>query len=943
MLPVQRRGRLLSAAIKTILGASAYSMLASAAIAQEANNTAQLDEVVVSGFRGSLEAALDLKQKEVGAVDAIMAEDIADFPDLNLAESIQRVPGVSIARDAGEGRQISVRGLGPQFTRVRINGMEALTTTGGTDSAGGTNRDRSFDFNIFASELFNQITIRKTAAAEVPEGSLGATVDLQVARPFDYNGFTFVTSAQAAYNDLSDKVNPRVSALISNTFADDRLGALLSVAYTKRNLLDEGSSTVRWQQGGTAATNFGPLGPGYDVANSPTLAQINGAFRPRIPRYDKYEHEQERLGITGSLQFKPSDATSISFDALYSKFDAERTEIFLESPVFSANGAANINDVNPNAAYVDANNSLTYGVFDDVDIRSEARFDELSTEFTQLSLSGQHAFTDALTLAGLVGWANSEHRNPIQTTLLFDALNIDGYQFDYRANSRLPLITYGATDVTSPSTWTLSQIRLRPQTADNEFTTVDLNLTYAINDTFSVKTGADWKEFEFATTEMRRSNGTTANLEGVIPANIAGTPIGNYSQLTSFGSGLSLPAGSVTQWLIPNVQAAGSLFNLYDTSVFPMGIEPSIGNNRSVQEEDTGAFVQANVDTELAGMRFRANAGVRYVETKLTATGYQSRTGTTGFVQTTTEHKYSDTLPSLNMALNITDEFVTRLSAAKTMTRPGLGNLTPGGSVSISGNNKTVTAGNPELEPFRANAYDLSFEYYFTSEALVSLALFYKDIGSFVQTVRSTGQPFSANPLGLPDSVALAACGNPSDPALIATCLGAWDFNVPANTPGGPLKGLEVSYQQPFIFLPGQLQNFGVQINFTLVDSEVKYVNQSNVVVATEDLTGLSKQAFNATLYFDNGTLSARISGAYRDEYLTTVPGRNGNDVEGTAATFNLDFSSSWKFNDNFELSFEALNLTDEFQDQWVGRDADRLSYYHHTGREYILGGRYKF
>jgi iron complex outermembrane receptor protein len=340
-------------------------------------------------------------------------------------------------------------------------------------------------------------------------------------------------------------------------------------------------------------------------------------------------------------------------------------------------------------------------------------------------------------------------------------------------------------------------------------------------------------------------------------------------------------------------------------------------------------------------MRLRANVGVRYVETDLTATGYQSRTGSTGFVQTTSNHSYGDTLPSLNLALNITDEFVTRFSAAKTMTRPGLGNLTPGGSVSVSGNLKTVTAGNPELKPFRADAYDLAFEYYFTSEALVSLALFYKDIGTFVQTVRVTNRPFSENPLGLPDDVALAACTQPV--VEVAACLNGWDFNVPSNTPGGPLKGLEVSYQQPFTFLPGLLQNFGVQLNFTFVDSEVKYVNQSNVVVATEDLTGLSKTAYNATLYFDNGTISARISGAYRDEYLTTVPGRNANDVEGTAETINLDFSSSWSINEHFEVSFEALNLTDEFQDQWVGRAADRLSYYHHTGREFIVGGRYRF
>ena len=217
--------------------------------AASAPGTGELEEVVVSGFRASLSASLDVKRTEAGSTDSIMAEDIADFPDMNLSESIQRLPGVSITRSAGQGRNISVRGLGPQFTRVRINGMETLTTTGGTDAAGGVNRGRAFDFNIFASDLFNQITVRKTASADVEEGSLGATVDLMAARPFDYGKFTFATGAQLGYNDLADSFDPRFSLLVSNVFGDGRVGALLSVAYSQLDLSDVGSSTVRWQNG----------------------------------------------------------------------------------------------------------------------------------------------------------------------------------------------------------------------------------------------------------------------------------------------------------------------------------------------------------------------------------------------------------------------------------------------------------------------------------------------------------------------------------------------------------------------------------------------------------------------------------------------------------------------------------------------------------------------
>ena len=170
----------------------------------------------------------------------IVAEDIADFPDQNLAESLQRIPGVAIDRDAGEGRTITVRGLGSDFTRIRLNQLEALATTGGTDSSGGANRSRGFDFNVFASELFSRLTVRKSASAEVDEGSLGATVDLQTGRPFDYNGFVLSASGQMGYNDLANRWSPRGALLVSGTFADGRIGILASVAYSERSLLRGG-------------------------------------------------------------------------------------------------------------------------------------------------------------------------------------------------------------------------------------------------------------------------------------------------------------------------------------------------------------------------------------------------------------------------------------------------------------------------------------------------------------------------------------------------------------------------------------------------------------------------------------------------------------------------------------------------------------------------------
>jgi len=896
----------------------ASSMLVLAAGPALAQSGTELSEVVVTGYRASLARALDAKRDEVVAIDSIFAEDIAKFPDLNLADALQRLPGVSIARDAGEGRQISVRGLGPQFTRVRMNGIEALATTGSTDAAGGTNRDRAFDFNVFASELFGQLSVRKTSAAEVEEGSLGATIDLRAARPFDYDGLTVAASGQYGYNDLASNSSPRGALLFSNIFADGKVGALISVAYSERELADEGASTVRWMSG-----NFGALGDDY--AGSATLPELNAAFKPRIPRYDKYIHDQDRLGVTGSLQFQPSERTSVNFDLLYSKFDATRTEMFLQSPTFSAAGS--LGGITVQDAEVDDTNTLVYGVFDNVIIRSEMRMDELETEFTQFTADFEHQFNDRWTIRGLAGIAESKHDNPVQTTLLFDHDALTGYSYDYRQNPRLPILTYGNLAVTDPSVWHLQEIRLRPQTTDNDLTTIGADLTWAVNDQLSLVGGVQWKEFEFVTTELRRSNGTQANQEGIIPGPVGATPISEYSQIARLSSGLGVPSGNTTAWLVPDMAAAASLFDLYNPAAFPMGPEPALGNNRSIKEKDLGAFLQLNFRL---GDRLRGNVGARYVETDQTSTGFAFVAGSP--LLTTATRKYDDVLPALNLAFDATDDIVLRFAAASVMTRPGLGNLNPGGTVSVSGANRTVTFGNPALNPFEADAFDAGFEWYFAPESLFSAALFYKDIKSFVQTIRATG-PFSENPFGLPDSVAIAACG------VTPNCSPAedWVFTVPGNTPGGELKGYEVVFQAPFRFLPGFLSNFGTILNYTYVDSDITYLTPTGEVAAQERLTGLSKNAYNATLYYEQGGFAARVSASYRDEYLTTVPGRNGNDIEGTADAMTYDLS------DQLTFTLEGLNLTDEANDQWVDSVGNRLSFYHYTGRQFFLGARYRF
>ena len=907
----------------TLLALSIGLALGGTALAQEQTGTAatELDTVTVTGYRASVEKALDIKRGEAGVVDAIVAEDIGKFPDLNLAESLQRVPGVVITREAGEGRNISVRGLGPDFTRVRINGMEALTTVGAGDQSGGTNRGRGFDFNVFASDLFSQLLVRKTASADVEEGSLGATVDLRTARPFDYDGFTFAASGQASYNAMAEKADPRVAALISNTWADNTFGALLSVAYSERQALEEGSNTGRWANG--------PSNGNFSATSPFTAARSADVYHPRFPRYVQMEHEQKRLGVTGTLQWKPTDATEISLDALYSKIDAERDENYIEAISFSRGTSTTPRLVGKPATVVKngviENNALVYGEFDNVDIRTENRHDEWSTEFKQVALNGQHRFGDDFTLSGKVGISRSKHENPIQTTIIMDKYDVDNYSYDYRGNNRFPILNYGINP-TDPTGWELAEIRLRPQYVDNDFDTGQVDFNWNISPGFRLKGGILAKDYTFKTTELRRSS------ELAVPNFANGTKIVpvDMTQPASL-KGIN---GNPDNWVVPNLDAIADYFDIYSNSG-TFAVAPRANNVRSVEEKDRGGYLMGEFSTDLGSIPFSGNVGVRYVKTKQSSTGLSTLSTTT--VSTTVEREYDDTLPSFNLVAEITPDFLIRLGAAKVMSRPGLGSLTPGSTVAVAGGARTISTGNPNLDPIRATNVDLGFEWYFAEGAMAGVGLFYKDIDTFIQTTRET-RPFSDS--GLPAELLIGTGATPDSD---------FTYTKPVNTPGGELKGVEVNYTQPFTFLPGNWSNLGVQLNYTWVDSQIQYINSTGQPVLKADLTGLSRNSWNATLFYEGKVFSGRVSATNRDDYLTQVTGtENGFNLDGyhgmTGTTF-IDASIRYAITDKLELSLEGMNLTNEASDEWVYSPAtgELPLQYTETGRQYMLGVRYKF
>ena len=926
---------------------------------QQPDATPPADEatdIVVTGFRQSLQAAINLKRDSVSSVDAIVAEDIAKFPDQNLAESLQRIPGISIQRDGGEGRAITVRGLGAQFTRVRVNGLETVATS--TDGAS-ANRDRAFDFNVFASELFNSLVVHKTAEASLDEGSLGAVVDLNTGNPLGGKaGFTIVGSAQGSYNDLSKDLGPRIAGLLSWRNIDGTFGASVSAAYSKTDTLELGNNSVRWAQAmfdsvdgtpcyfNTSGTTFTTARPNSGGAYKQSAAcdAVSTAFHPRIPRYSVIRHDRERLGITGSLQFAPSDSTKISIDGLYSKFKETREEQHLE--VLLRSNERSIDVLNP---VIDANNNLISATLNDVYNRNEHYLRKSNTEFYQIGGSLDQDVTDKLRFTLLGGFSKSDASIPVETTILLDNKDAQGYSYDY-TDMESPVLSYG-TSVSDPAEFQLAEIRDRPSDTINKFRTVQLRGEWDVVDGFQVKAGGVYRKFSFDTEGFTRDtvvcgNGGKDLVLGTLtcspsatfgPTAIYGFPATGLTQTVSLGNA-GQPAGTTDTFVIADIDKAAAFTGLYSRT-------PAIdaGNTRSVSEEVSGGYLQFDVKGDMLGLRYAANAGIRYVHTA------QSSTGLVSGVAATVDRTYDDWLPAFNVALFPVEKIIVRGAIAKVITRPTLGSLTPGGSV--DGFNYRVSNGNPFLDPYRATAYDLALEYYFAPQSIASVALFKKSIDSFPVSQTFTA-PFSST--GLTRDVL-----PPSSPAFINFDPNQlYTISTTVNGTGASLKGIELAVQAPFKFLPGFLSNFGVLANATFIDSDATYgvVGPSSLICATattcrlvapsavqrtSTLFGLSKRAYNGTLYYEDSKFSARGSISYRAPYVDANSG-TGNVFEGYQSSFNVDASIRYRLTDFLELSVEGVNLTDDYRFRYTDLDAQRNYENNHFGRTLLFGARFK-
>jgi TonB-dependent receptor len=948
--------------------------LAAPAMAQDSDKPTTPDrEIVVTGFRSSLNAALAEKRTSAAAIDAIKAEDVGKFPDSNLAESMQRVPGIALARgDGGEGKNISVRGLGAAFTRVRLNGMEGTAQTGSSDIYGAGNTGRSFDFNVFPTEIFSELAVRKTPSADVEEGSLGATVDLKAPHPLDFHkSFVATVSLKGVWNEVSKKLDPRVSVLVSKQNSEGTLGILGTFSYSHRNIREVGYSAVNilptYVNGGfcsplgaavqnpatnaakgTNAANCSTGNPrtgstaAYNLIQSmtgPSGVPGGGVFLPRIPRYLNSVQDATRIGGSLSLQWKPDDRTEIVIDGLFSRYQVVRHDNYIDALSFARNAS---NNGQPMTSVTDLqvkpNGSLLYGAFNGVDLRSESLVDRFTTTFAQGNINLHHMLTDKLTVDLMAGWSKSIFDNPERLTVNLDAIDAP-FSIDFRGGGSIPVMKYGV-DVANAANFqyapgkadgtVLGNFNTRNWRVTTRNLTFDGGTTWEWADHFKLKLGGQFRESAFKNRVL-----------GIAPANQATTalPAGvSTSDFTYDITGLNtlLNPGALSSFVATDIekwkQAVG-----YNSFTF-CGVECGNGSPE-VREQELGAFVMQQFDLpDTFPIPVRGDIGVRFVNTRQHTVGYIPTATTSGTYPTVAipavvDRQYSDWLPSANIVLDLTPKLLARLSASKVMSRPELAVLPSGGTVNAV--TRTASIGNPYLDPIRATSYDAALEWYFRPGSLLSLAYFHKQISTYIQSV-NTLVPY--NQLGLPNSLLTAAGTSPTDLFTVTRSV---------NTPGGPLNGIEANLQLPFTFLPGVFRDFGMLANYTHVASRVNYVLQSSgttTLSTTANLVNMSPDTASATLYYENKKFSIRSTVAYRGPFIRQIPsGANDSDVLANHGTTFIDASVGYNLTKTVKMTVDVQNITDTHNVLYIDSGRQDPLFDTRTGRTFTFGVNAKF
>ncbi len=930
------------------LGVALTALLPGAALAQDADTAPVADPaaeegaedaIVVTGFRASLQSAVNAKKTRDQVVESISAEDIGKLPDASIAESIARLPGLTSQRVSGRSNAISIRGFAPDFSTTLLNGREQTST--------GDNR--AVEYDQYPSEVVNQVLVYKSPMASIVGQGLSGTVDLKTIRPLEYGKRVLSIGGRGTWAEIgrlnvdSKKYGYRVNGTFVDQFANDTLGVALSASYLDEPYQIQEFNAWGYAGNGTLASPV-VLGGSKSYATSTRL---------------------KRLGLQGTLEWAPTPNFTSTFDAFYSDFSDDQIKRGIELPLAFGGAGVNITDVDDSGEFVFAR----AGTFTNVEgvVRNDVF--ERNAKLYSFGWNNRWQGDDGWNAYADISMSKTDRNELILESNSgtgrgagVGARDSIGFTSDIDGTFFRPTLNYGdynLIQLTSPLGWGGDQTgvnggRIRGgqdgyynnRIIEDELWQYRVEIEREMEGFLkSVQFGVNYTTRTKQLTPDEAFVGLIANTDGLTSLPVPTQFRRGTTDLTYLG------LGPVISYDPRDLLAAG----IYQLVPNPYG--DVVVKAYNVAEKQMTTYLQANIDQELGSSVLTGNVGVQAIFTDQNSNGASATFAGTNpngspniqGIPRRESTDYIDVLPSLNLSLRTASDFVVRVSVAREIVRPRLDDLRatlsygttigdPGGIVCPAGRTCAVVrgdSGNPDLRPWRANAADLTLEKYFGSSGYIAAQLFYKDLKSYIYN-QAIPFDFTGYPIQAPGN---DAGGLP----IIVNYMGT--VNAPINGEGGKLYGAELAGSLPFSTFTSALDGFGVTGGVSYTKTKIR----PNPGAPAEDIPGYSKWVANGTAYFEKWGVNARVSARYRSSFIGELSGFGGQRVRRRArAETIIDAQLGYDFQpgsalEGLSVFVQGQNLTNEPFVTDDPRDARAVIDYQTYGRRYLAGASFKF
>jgi iron complex outermembrane recepter protein len=875
------------------------SMTAGGAYAQQApaatGDSASTSTVVVTGIRKGIEDAISVKKNSDSIVESISAEDIGKLPDISIAESISRLPGLASQRVNGQAQQISIRGTAPDLSTTLLNGREQVSTSG----------DRYVEFDQYPSELISAVTVYKTGDASVVGQGLAGTVNLQTVRPLDFPKRTMAFNLRGERNSNGSvdagapSTGNRANFSYIDQFADRTVGVAFGFAHSDHPVSRSQFETWNWLAN---TGNFN--GPGASNTTALYPQGIKGLY---------YTGSEVRDGLMGVLEFRPSKNFTSTVDLYHSDFKYDETRRGMEIPYENWSGASFTSTTITNGQALQGTLMASPVVRNNI-FKRDDKIDAIGWN-NKLTLDKWVAVLD-------LSYSKATHKS---TEIEINSSPGAGtVTYDY--TGPVPTFSFTGNTLTDPSVVKLGgpfgSGYVNVPTFNDKLKTYRIDLKRDLE--WGMVSGVDFG-VNFTNREKTRQHLETGfqSLTNTVAA-------GDLNSPTDLGI-IGLP--SIMSWNIDSVLAHN--FGTYTPAVLnPWGAT----KNWSITEKVTTGYGKLNLEGDVAGVPMRGNVGVQIVRTDQSSTSNTLRGWPYADLLPVTDGKtYTDVLPTANFAFTLPNEQIVRLGVGKSLARPKLDDLNSSFQVGLSASTTGTpsgSGGNAKLDPWKATYFDLSWEKYFAKKGYVAAAVFYKDLKSYIYKL-TTPYDFTGFPL-----TGTAPDGTPIAPS---TYIGT--VTRPENGQGGKLDGIELTASLPLEMLTPALDGFGVVANLALTNSSIsiqdqRYGNQS------VPLPGLSKNVLNLTAYYEKNGFSARVSERKRSDFVGSIGGPGGtSELVYIKADTVVDMQTGYEFQTGslkgLSVLLQVNNLTDTAFQTYSGSE-NRYRGYEKYGRQMLLGINYK-